>query len=61
MKLNLKEWRRAKGISRASLASQIGVSPTTMARWEDDPDKVPIGKVLLVCDTLGVNINDVSF
>lgn len=60
MKLTLKEWRRAKGCSIAKLAKELDVSFATVMRWEENSEKMPIGKVVTACEILGIKIEDVS-
>lgn len=60
MKLTLKEWRRAKGYSITRLATELGVSFSTVMRWEENAEKMPIGKVVDACAIFGINIEDVS-
>ena len=32
----IKAWRRLHGLSQKKLAQQLGIDPTTLARWEKD-------------------------
>ena len=60
MKLTMKEWRRAKGYSISRLANELDVSFSTIMRWEENVEKMPIGKVIEACSIYGINIEDVS-
>lgn len=59
--LTLKEWRRAKGVSVEKLADEIGVSPSTVNNWENRGQKVPVTYAILICNYLGIKIDDVNF
>ena len=61
MKLTLKEWRRAKGVSIAKVADGLGVSMSTIMRWEENAEKMPIGKVVDACEVLGIKLDDILF
>ncbi|MDQ3702830.1 MAG: helix-turn-helix domain-containing protein, partial [Chloroflexota bacterium] len=38
----IRTWRRALGLTQAALATELGVAPNTLARWERS--ELPIGK-----------------
>lgn len=59
--LTLKEWRRAKGISVEKLAEEIGVSPSTVNNWENRGQKIPVTYAIMICNFLGVPLDDVKF
>ena len=59
--LTVKEWRRAKGLSIVKVAESLDVSPTTWTSWENDPEKIPVGKMDKFCQLIGVNIEQVIF
>ena len=39
--IDLEKWRVAAGLSQASIATQLGVSPSQVSRYEQEPDNVP--------------------
>ena len=59
--LTLQEWRRAKGVSRAEWAAELGVSPSTVMKWETRGTKVPVQMAIKACDFLGISLSDVNF
>lgn len=61
MKLTLKEWRRAKGVSIESMAKALGVSFSTVMRWENSGVKMPVDKAVAYCDYLKIDLDDVNF
>ena len=61
LKLTLKEWRRAKGCSITKLANSLDVSFSTIMRWEENAEKMPIGKVVDACEVLGIRLDDILF
>ena len=60
MKLTLREWRKAKGISTARLSRELGVAYTTLVRWEKGA-KMPVDMAFKACDFIGIDIKDVNF
>lgn len=61
MELTVKEWRRLRGISQAKFASALGVSLTTLQKWESHRAKLPVDKAFEMCNILNVKIDDVIF
>lgn len=59
--LSLKEWRRAKGFSVIKVAEHLNVSPSTVSKWENNGQKIPVDKAILYCRFIGVDIKDVNF
>ena len=59
--LTLREWRRAKEVSVERLAGAIGVSPSTVNNWENKGQKMPVKYAVLICDFLGIRLEDVNF
>ena len=54
-------WRRIRKISQVKLASMVGVSPTTIAIWENDPDKIPTGKLKAIISILEIDVTQLTF
>lgn len=62
MKLTLREWRRARGISAEEFANELGIARSTLDKWENgDTKKIPIQSALKACDILNITINDIDF
>ena len=61
MKLSLKEWRMARGLSREQLAKRLGVGKTTLYYWETNKRKMTIDKAYTAAAELGVTIDDIKF
>lgn len=54
-------WRKIRDINQAKLAEMVGVSPTTIALWEKNPDKIPVGKLKLIMSVLDISANQLTF
>jgi len=60
VKMPLKAWRRAKGISAEEMARRLKVSRATVIRWESG-NSLSIKKAEDYCNLLGISLNDVEF
>ena len=47
---NLKIERVKKGLTQAELAEKINVGLSTIVRWEDCPDSMPVTKAIALAD-----------
>ena len=61
MKLTLKEWRRAKGISQKAMADHIGVHVNTYTSWEENPGEMRLSKAVLIAEKLEIPLDDILF
>lgn len=61
MKLSLKEWRRAKGISQEKMAEVCKVHINTYRAWEEKPSEIKLGKAFDIANALNVSIDDIIF
>lgn len=61
MKLTLREWRRAKGVTQAEMAELCGVQTNTYRRWEENPEEIKLSNAVAIADRLGVNLGDIFF
>lgn len=59
MKLTLREWRRAKGVTQAEMAEVCGVQINTYRRWEERPEEIKLSKAVAIADRLGVKLGDI--
>lgn len=59
--LTLREWRKAKGMSIREYAERLGVSETTVNKWELHDVNMPVKMAVKACELLEVNISDVIF
>lgn len=59
MKVSFKAARVNAGITQADAAARLGVSQSTLVRWEAD-GSVPIEAVLKMCNMYGCTIDDFS-
>ena len=50
--MRIDEIRRAKRISQAQIAKKLGVSLSTYIRWEQHPEKIPIGMGVKIAELL---------
>lgn len=61
MRLTLKEWRRARGISQKEMAELCGVHPNTYRMWEDEPGNIKLAEAMKIADRLGIAVEDLIF
>ena len=61
MKMTIKEWRRAKGISQEEMANVCGVHVNTYRAWEDNPKSIKLTNAMKIADRLGVEMSDIDF
>lgn len=59
MKVSLKAARVNAKISQADAAERLGVSQSTLIRWEND-GAVPIQAIMKMCDLYACSIDDFS-
>lgn len=58
---SIRQIRLAKEISQIDMANYCGVHVNTYISWEKNPSKIPVNKAILICEKLGVSINDIFF
>ena len=57
----IKEFRKAKNIPVNSLAKQLGVSKTTIYRYEDSSiEKIPVQVINRLCEIFGVTVAELT-
>lgn len=61
MRLTLKEWRRARGISQEEMADLCGVHPNTYRSWEENPENIKLAAAMKIADRLGIAVEDLIF
>lgn len=61
MALTLRQWRRAKEISQEKMAQILGVHVNTYQNWEEDPEKISIGKAMAIAEVFGISLDDITF
>lgn len=61
MKLALKEWRKARGITIAEMAGKLGVHPNTYQSWEENPGKISIENGIKIAAYIDVPFDDIIF
>lgn len=59
MKLTLKEWRGARGISQQEMADACGVHVNTYRSWEEDPINIKINHVFTITKILKITLDDI--
>ena len=57
-KLTLRQWRLAREVSMDQMAKGLGIHPNTYAAWEQEPEKIPIGKALKITQLLDIRLED---
>ena len=55
----LKEKRKAANITQEQLAYKLGVSYSTIRRWDKSCDTIPANKLVMLSDILKCSIDDV--
>ena len=58
-KLTLRQWRLAREVSMDQMAKSLDIHPNTYAAWEQEPEKIPIGKALKITQILDVRLEDI--
>ena len=61
MKMTMKEWRRAKGISQEEMANVCGVHVNTYRAWEEKPESIKFTAAVKIAERLGVSLDDIFF
>lgn len=61
MSLSLKQWRLAKEISQAEMASKCGVHRNTYAAWEENPDEISVGNAKIIAKALKESVDTIFF
>lgn len=59
MRLTLKEWRRAKGISQEEMAEVCGVHLNTYRDWEEHPESIKLVHAVAIANRLGLQLRDI--
>ena len=54
---SIRELRESKGIKQVAVASYLGVSRQTYARYEADPERLTIAQARLLCEFLGCSFD----
>ena len=54
----ISDLRREKGLTQSELADAIGVNAKTVSKWETGRGMPEISTLPLLCDTLGISINE---
>ena len=57
----IRQMRLAKEITQEEMAKACDVHVNTYISWEKKPEIIPVGKAIIICNTLGVDIGAVSF
>jgi transcriptional regulator with XRE-family HTH domain len=51
---NIEAERARAGMTKASMAEEIGVSPDTMKNWQNGRTEIPVSKIVALADLFGV-------
>lgn len=57
-RLTLRQWRLAREVSMDQMAKSLGIHPNTYAAWEQEPEKIPVGKAIKITQLLDVRMED---
>ena len=60
-KLNFSQYRRAKKISKGTMAEKLGIHVNTYSSWEEDPTKISLGNAIKICKILDADIDILFF
>lgn len=60
-KRNLKQLRKDAGLTQEQAASKLGVSHDTIGRWESGSTIPSATQAALICQTYGVQFQDVKW
>jgi len=59
--LTLKQWRRARDITQASMADMLGIHVATYQNWEKEPEKISVSMADKIVSILGIEPNEIIF
>ena len=57
-RLTLRQWRLAREVSMEQMAKSLDIHPNTYAAWEQEPEKIPVGKAIKITQLLDVRLED---
>lgn len=57
----IRQMRLAKEITQNDMAKACNVHVNTYIAWEKKPEIIPVGKAIIICNELDVEIGAVSF
>lgn len=57
-RLTLRQWRLAREVSMDQMAKSLDIHPNTYAAWEQEPEKIPVGKAIKITQLLDVRLED---
>ena len=60
-KLTLRGARLAREMTQEQLAHECGVHVNTYIAWEKEPNKIPVGMALRICEVLNTSIDHIIF
>lgn len=61
MILTVEQWRRAKGLSQAKMATILGIHINTYQNWEKNPENISVKNANEISHIFNVPIDDISF
>lgn len=59
MKLTLREWRRVKEITQQQAADAADIHLTTLIKYENKPEAMPLGVIQKLSEFYGVEIDEI--
>ena len=59
--LTLRQWRLARELTIDEMAAACGVHPNTYRAWEEHPEKVSVGKAVMIAEALGASVDAIFF
>lgn len=61
MRISLAAARVNKKLTQEQFAKEVGVSKSTVQKWESGASKPSINKVEPICNVLGMSYNDINW
>lgn len=58
--VSLKELRGLTGLSQEEFSKEVGIPLTSYRRYEANPRSMDVGKLLSICDKVGVPIENID-
>jgi len=57
---NLRDFRKASGLTQKELGDRIGVTSQAVCKWENDTRVPKMRDVLKICEVLGCTLDDLA-
>lgn len=61
MKLTLRQWRGARGLTQKEVSEKLSVHINTYQKWEENPGKIKISDAQHLSKVFGVSLDEIDF